>query len=853
MASQSAMWRVGWRSVMAHKVRFGLTVIAVVLGTAFVAGSLMFTSALSATFDQALNKAFYNIDAVVKGNQQPISQEDLDRTRALPEVSTVFVHDTTSVVIAKAGEDSPLPTGGMQTSVGVWYEAAPDSDEAVVDTVTLQSGAAPEGENQVAIPESQKAMLGLDVGDELIAVSANGQFTYTISGTYTGEGVGEPGIKLLMAEPAFLGRYDAGGISTLLVRSDELSDTATVDLLKQNFPALEVRTGTQFADDVTGSFKESMAFVTYFLVAFGLIALVVGTFIIANTFSMLVAQRTKEFALLRALGISRGQLRRSVTFEAIIVGISGSLLGVLGGIGLVAAIRALMSAMGVELSGMGFGVTPRSVIVPLVLGVLVTVISAWAPARRASAVHPVEAMRQGSGANERLKMRTIGGAVLLLAGIAFALAGVLLDQEPTKTRAILVGVGAFAAILGVFFASAAASIPIVGGIGKVVGAPFGSVGRLAQTNARRTPKRTATTAFALTLGVALVTLISMFSATLDNSIRDLSENEIKVDYILMGPGTGELPLPEDAIEKVKEVPGVANVSELSYALATLEEPPAQPMMQSPTGFLSTMDGNIADVFVMEGVQGDTDLSQPDRMVVSEEVAKQRNWQIGQRVPLFNGNGVPIGDIELSGTFAASKVASPITASQSTFNDKFATTAVVAMFVNGDGSRSKEELRNDLEQAVAGSLYVRVQTPEEFADQQAGMVKNIMNILYGLLGLAVIIAVIGIINTLALNVIERRQEIGMLRAVGIHKRQLRGMITLESVQIALYGALLGVALGVGIGTAFLKVLASQGLDALTVPTTQILWVLLGAAIVGVIAALWPAQRAASTPPLEAMVD
>ncbi|WP_123935864.1 ABC transporter permease [Corynebacterium gerontici] len=847
------MWRVGWRSVMAHKVRFGLTVMAVVLGTAFVAGSLMFTSALSATFDQALNKAFYNIDAVAKAGSQPITQEDLARVRELPEVTTAYVHDTTSVVIAKEGERSALQTGAMQTSVGVWYEDSSKSDEAVVDTVTLYSGAAPQGDAEVALPESQMAMLGVNVGDRIIAVSSSGQFTYTISGTYTDSGIGEPGVELLMAEPAYLERYEPGGISTMLVRSDPLDDQAMVDLLKQQFPGMDVRTGTQFADDVTGSFKESMAFVTYFLVAFGLIALVVGTFIIANTFSMLVAQRTKEFALLRALGISKGQLRRSVTFEAIIVGVVGSLLGVLGGIGLVAGIRAIMSAAGLELSGMGLGVTPRSVVVPLILGVVVTVISAWAPARKASSVHPVEAMRQGSGAVDRLKVRTGVGVVLLLLGIVFSVSGVLFDDQPTKTRASLVGIGALASVLGVFFASAAASIPLVGLIGKALGAPFGSVGRLAQTNARRTPKRTATTAFALTLGVALVTLIGMFSATLDNSIRDISENELKVDYILMGPGTGELPLPQDVIDRVKGVEGVGNVSETSYAIASLGQPPSSVAGQNPGSFLSTMSGNAADVYNVDGVDGSLDLSEPNRLVVRKDIAQERNWQLGQKIPLFNANGAPIAEVEVSGMFDAAKAMNPITVSQATFDGKFATTSVVALFVNGDGSKSPEELRQSLEQAVEGSLYVRVQTPEEFADAQASLVKNMMNILYGLLGLAVIIAIIGIINTLALNVIERRQEIGMLRAVGMHRKQVRGMITLESVQIALYGAVIGILLGLGIGTAFLKVLASQGLDSLALPTAEIIWVLIGAAIVGVLAAVWPAQRAASTPPLEAMVD
>ena len=308
-------------------------------------------------------------------------------------------------------------------------------------------------------------------------------------------------LTLHMDHEGFTERY--GDSSQLKVAAaDGVSAEELVDHLNETFE-VEAESGEELAKEISDQISSALKFVNYFLIAFGLIALLVGTFIIANTFSMIVAQRTKEFALLRALGASRGQITRSVVTEAIIVGLVGSAVGVVAGVGLVAAIKAIFTAQGMPMGG-GLGLSLSAVIVPLILGTVVTVISAWAPARRAGAVKPVEAMRTTeSAAGSSLLVRTVLGLLLLVSGIVFAVLGVLIDAS-TGPRASLVGLGALNLIVGFFLAGPAISLPIVPSIGRVVGAPFGAVGKLAATNSARNPRRTAATAFALMLGVASV-------------------------------------------------------------------------------------------------------------------------------------------------------------------------------------------------------------------------------------------------------------------------------------------------------------------------------------------------------------
>lgn len=839
------MARLSLRSIAAHKLRLFLTILAVVLGTAFVSGSMMFTSSLSKVFDSAVANQLDGVDAVVSAEAGPLSPEQVTELSNNPDVARANINSSTSIVLANP-DRSQIGGRAISGNLGPWY--APE--DTVGEPVTVVEGDAPVGPDQIAIDKDHAENYGISLGQDVLAVDPGGQHELKVVAFTTAESTNPHGISAYMAADGYQELFTGGaGVRSLMVAGNGDSADQLVEKLGAEYPDLKVESGEALAEEITGQIRQALSFVNYFLIAFGLIALLVGTFIIANTFAMIVAQRIKEFALLRALGVSRKQLTGSVVLEAMFVGIVGSALGVVAGFGLVQGLQAIFRAMNMPMEGASLGLTPSAIIWPIVLGTVVTVISAWAPARKAGSVRPVEAMRSTETASESsLKVRTILGAVAIAAGIAAAIIGVTSDFS-TRNAAISVGIGALFVIVGVFMASPAISMPVVGAIGRVIGAPFGAEGKLAATNSRRNPRRTATTAFALTLGVALVSTIGMLSATMQASVEDLVSTEVNSDYVLSGPQNGSFPIPAEVPTRVAEVPGVTNVTSFSYGQVTIDGIPA---IGGPGGGMTTLASGVAsDSLNIKDAEGDFDLSEPNKLVVNKDFAAEQGWTMGESLPVIGAQGEEVAQATIVGEYGQSQLMGTMVLSASTLEGTpyHAAQNMFAMMVDGQG----DNLRADLEEAVADYLVVRVQTAEEFAGEQVAMINQMLYILYALLGLSVIVAILGIINTLALNVIERRQEIGMLRAVGTARRQIRTMITVESVQIAIYGALMGIVVGVGLGWAFLKVLAGQGLDKLTIPWDMLGLMLLAAAVVGVVAALWPAHKAAKTPPLEAIAD
>ena len=853
MNSGSTMRRISLRNIGAHKVRLFLTVLAVVLGTSFVSGAMMFTNALSSTFDEAIASSFDGVDVVVSPNGasevQGVPVETVESLREDSRISNLNINGSQSVVLADADSKAIQTTGG--SSLSIYYSA----DDAVAQAPELAEGDAPTGSEEVLASQAGAEANGLGVGDSILVVDSSGRYNVTITGLTTTDTDSATALNLQMSEAGYLERYTDGVTvpSVTLSAADgttpqELVDTLTTEL-GSNF---DVETGEALVEQATGMITQALSFVQYFLVAFGLIALLVGTFIIANTFSMIVAQRMREFALLRALGAAPGQITRSVVLEASIVGLFGSALGVLGGMGLVAIISAVLNNMGMPM-GSSVGLTPTAVITALVLGTVVTIVSAWAPARRAGEVKPVEAMRNMETTTVRSMMgRTITGGIVLALGIIFAIAGAMMTDSSTATRSILVGIGALFVIVGTFFFSPALSMPVVGGLGRVIGAPFGSVGSLAATNSKRNPRRTATTAFALTLGIALVTAIGMLSATMKDAVSDMMAEQYTADYILQGPTNGSITMPKESVNDVRDAEGVADVVLISMNSASVNGQASYSQLGQSISFIA--DGDLSKVISTESVDGSLDLSNPG-VVTNQTFADENGWAVGDTLQL-ESMGQTIGDIELIGTFTGNDAIGDMVISNSSLADTPAADTAVPqmMLVEGQEGFDKEQLRTNLEDAVADYIVISVKSATEFAGETVGMIDTMMNILYALLALSVIVAVIGIINTLALNVIERRQEIGMLRAVGVKRGQIRTMITLESVQIAIYGAVIGIAIGLGLGWAFVTVMSGEGLDAaVSIPWGQVGLMLVGSGVVGVIAALWPAIKASKTPPLDAITD
>lgn len=849
-----AMTKVSVRNIGAHKLRLALTVLAVVLGTAFISGSLMFTNMLERTFDSAVSSMYDDVDVAVKPaeGKSVVPAEVRESLAADPQVARVAVDGSEPVVVADA-EANAIQTGGGESRVGLYY---PD-DAVVGPPFDITEGNGPTKPGEALLNAAGAENYGIAVGDTIIVVDPEGRHEMTVTGLYTDELDRAASLMVKVPESAFVEFYTNGRyVPGLTLKAAEGTDPAQLkDRIAQEHSDLTVKEGSVLADDLSKQIRQGLSFVSYFLTAFGLVGLLVGTFLIANTFSMIVAQRTKEFALLRALGASKGQITRSVVVESLLIGLLGSVLGVVAGAGLVAVIRAVMDAQGMGLPGAGSGLSVSAVVVPIVVGALVTVLSAWAPARRAGRVEPVEAMRSSeSAAPQPLVTRTVFGTLLLVAGGALLVWGVMWDDGSTGRRAALVGAAAVLIAVGLFLAGPALSLPVVPVLGRIIGAPFGSVGSLAATNSKRNPRRASATAFALMLGIALVTVIGMLGATMERSVDDVLENDVDADMVLIGPQLGAFPIPNDLPQRVEDVDGAGEIVSYTQARVTVNGEFGNQF--GPVGATDVIAGDPGELVTLNMTEGSSSLIDGG-VLLPASLAQEKGVALGDTVTIAapGWESAPEAEATVTGLFEDSNIFSSWVLSQKTVEQLMPPESfkVLMVGVNNDGSVSEDDLRANLEAAVHDDIVVQVRSPEDLGGEAQQMINQMLYILYALLSLAVVIAVLGIINTLTLSVIERRQEIGMLRAVGTQRGQVRTMIILESVQIAVFGALLGVGAGLLLGWAFLTVLADQGLENIAYPWTLIGGMLAGSVLVGIVAALWPAQRAAKTPPLDAIAE
>lgn len=851
-AGSNAMTKVSLRNVVAHKLRLALTVLAVVLGTAFIAGSMMFTNMLERTFDSAVATQYTGADVVVGpgDDASTLTQAEADEVAATEGVQRVNVSAYVTVVAATMDEEAIQTRQGSATA-SIYY----GPDEVVGEAPEIVEGTAPSTDAETILNRAGAEFYGIELGQELIVVDTSGRHTYRVVGLYEDEVVQATSLSFRVLESAYLDFYVADdSVPGLMLTGGAATPEDLAGRISQAHPHLNVRTGEKAAEEASEAVRDALSFVSYFLIAFGLVGLLVGTFLIANTFSMIVAQRTKEFALLRALGASRGQITRSVSAEALIVGLIGSVLGVAGGAGLVAVIKQVMRSYNMDLPAGGIGVAADTMIVPVVVGVIVTMLSAWAPARQAGRVQPVEAMRASeSAAPQPLTIRTVIGAVLIAVGVGVAIWALRWDDAATADRAILVGVTAVAVIAGIFLAGPAMSLPVVPPLGRIIGAPFGTVGKLASTNTQRNPRRTSATAFALMLGIALVTVIGMLGSSMKHSVDDVADNQVSAQYVLAGPMMGAFPIPNDLMERVPDVEGVGDVAAYTEAPLTVNGDYA--VQFGEFGSTPVLYGDPGDLITMDMVDGSSALT-GDTVIAPRDWADEHGWSLGDTVTVAApGLSPDVVQATVGGIFENSSILTTvvISADIATQLAPPGSVNIIMLGANNDGTVSDEQLRANLENEVREDIVVQVQSKDDVSGEVLDIIDQMLFILYALLSLAVVIAVLGIINTLTLSVIERRQEIGMLRAVGTHRSQIRTMIILESVQIAFFGAVLGVLLGLGLGWAFLTVLHDKGLTNIVVPW-DLVWVMLGGSVaVGVIAAVWPALRAAATPPLDAIAQ
>ncbi|MER5862752.1 FtsX-like permease family protein [Kitasatospora sp. NPDC002040] len=836
------------RSFFAHKGRMALSLIAVVLSVAFVSGTLVFSNTATSTFDKLFATTATDISV------RPAMPEGADGERPGDELRTVPVGlektiaaqpgvksargDVTvqnAVLVNPVTNKAVGPTSGAPTITGSW-----SNDQSMLK---ITSGAAPAGPSQIVLDADTAKKAGLGLGSKLRVIVQSGNHDFTISGIATFQTT-NPGAALAFldlptAQRDLLGKE---AFSTVEVTGD---GSRTNDQLKAAALAA-VGSGYQVltAEEQKAEGKSQMGFLDfmkYAMLGFAGISLLVGGFLIINTFSMLVAQRTREIGLMRAIGSSRSQVNRSVLIEALFLGVLGSTLGLLAGIGLAIGLIQLMKATGMNLSSADLEIGASVPIASYAVGIVITVLAAWIPARRASRISPMAALRDHGTPTEAKanRVRAVIGLVLAAGGTAllFAAAG----ASSAGTGGQLLGAGVFLSLVGLVVLGPLLSTWMVGALGAVLPALFGPAGRLAQRNATRNPRRTGATAAALMIGLALVTGASVVTSSMVSSANEQIDSSVGADYIVQSrQGTALTPA---IVAAARSTPGLKHLTLQKSIDAVLTTPDGTQSKKELTIAANTFtqdfkfpveSGSAEAAFAVGGI------------AVDGKFAKEHGLKVGDRIKADYEQGriqeLTVGEISKPGSelFDGNFFTSIDTVSQVIPTaDLPADQAIFAVAADGaDPARTLAALEDSLKEYPQLMIKDRAGYKEIIQTQ----VNSLLYMVYGLLGLAIVVAVLGVVNTLALSVVERTREIGLLRAIGLSRRQLRRMIRLESVVIALFGALLGTGLGLAWGVTSQQVLSGQGLNLLTVPVGTIVAILLASAVIGLLAALLPAFRA-----------
>jgi putative ABC transport system permease protein len=838
--------------LLQHKLRLSLTLLAVVVGVAFVAGTYIFTDSLKRSFDALFDAPQPDVIVTVdsglggaNGNGGGGQGGDQALTLSESNVAKVAAVDGVAAAYGTVGADGALVIGtdgkvvgqtGPPARGGTWI---PDP---AISPLTMASGTAPVGPDQVALLDSTAKAAGVSLGDTVRLDTPGGPATPKVVGIVTRGISGSDGSTLAVfdlptAQKLLL--QATGQVTGIMVRADPgVSQTELAARIKAVLPpTAKVQTGAQRSADIADRLATTFQFINIFLLTFAFIALFVAIFLIFNTFSMLVAQRTRELALLRAVGASRAQVRRSVLAEAFVLGLLAAALGVIGGILVSQGLRLLLKAFGADLPSGPLVIEPRTIMVSLVVGVLVTLVSAYVPARRAAVVPPVAAMRdEVSLPTKSLLVRTAIGAVLLLVAVVTARMGLATPDDGTRA-AQLVGVSALCALIAVI-----ALAPILGkAVLRVLGAPFSgsAIGRLARENGRRNPRRTAATASALAIGLALMTTIGVIASSTKASVVDVIDSTIGADYVVFGAKFQ--PFSPKVYDAIKDTPGASVVTYVRQVPIKVDG--AQSVL---TGVEPDKFTQVVDLTFLSGSIQDLGLGSA---VVDDKTATDAGIALGETVEgtFVNGKSTVVvrGIYKAAGAYSGWITSIP---SLMTIGARELDTAVYVKAATGSDPAA---VRAELDKELAAFPSVTVLDQASLKDQINSQFDRVFGFIYALLALAVIVAFIGIVNTLALSVHERRREVGLLRAVGTSRSQIRRMVVLEAVMISVFGAALGVALGLVYGALLQKVLEPQGVTVLAIPTGQILWFLALSVVGGLVAALWPALTASRLDVLRAI--
>lgn len=848
------MRRVALREVRAHLVRFALSVLAVLLGVAFVAGTFSLRAMLSSTFDEIIATSVQG-DAYLRGSEPSVSGNVVGDAREPRTRIPIEVRESAAAVdgvagafpdvrgpLVLVGADGTAVVSGQAPSFGIGLDVDDPSAEVV-------EGRRPAGAGEIALESTTAASSGLVVGDTTTAVVGSEAVAVEVVGRID-TGAPSAGATLVFLDLATAeAAYAPDGLveSIAVYAREGLTEDELVTRVAAavaDLDGVEVVTGTLARTEAIDAVNQLLGFIGAFLLVFAGISLFVGAFIIANTFAMSVRQRQREFALLRAVGASPGQVFASVLVQAGVIGLVGSALGVGAGAGLVAGLRVVLARMGMNLSG-AIPLEASTVALSIAVGIVVSVVAAAVPARRAALVPPVEAMRDDVLVKDRsLLLRAVAGAVLLAASLAAVVAA---TSGRVTSAGTWLGVGAAGTLVAVLALAPVVARVVLGVLAWPAEVSLRPLGRLARGNVTRNPRRTANTAGALMIGMALVGATTVLASTAQASTRSVVEAESTADLVVQ---SASRTVPGGAVAALRSLATVGHADTVSVGTAELTTDGGEPALTTLAAVSDGAFGRALDVVVTAGTLEEFGAGDA---AVQRRIADAEGWAVGDRFQLRTDSAT--AEVTVTAVVDSQILATPLVLPEETFTQLLAAPQreVAAVFLTAADGVGLETLRADVVEAAAPFVVLSVQTNDELATALAEQVSQVLVILYALLALSVVIAVLGIVNTLALSVIERTREIGLLRAVGLGRMQLAGTIAVESVLTALFGTVVGVAVGVALASTMPSVFADVGLSTLAVPWPQIALMLALAVVVGVLAALWPAARAARLPVLEAIAQ
>ena len=849
------MTRFALKGMLGRKLRTILTAIAIVLGVTMVSGTYVLTDSIDQAFDSIFTDVREGSSVVISGKSAfDLSEGSGATAPAFDESLLEEVRKLDAVQAAEASVNTESAQLIGDDGKAIVYGGAPNlgfsiaAGDSQFNPLTLVEGEWP-GPNEVVIDESTVDKEGFELGQDVGVQAAGPVERLRVSGITRFGSVSTIG-------GATLAGFDLPTAQRLFDRQGKLDEIAVAakagvsdaELLREIRAILpdetQVLAANQQAEEDASETNEFVTFLQGFLLAFAGIALFVGSFVIANSLSITIAQRTREFATVRTLGASRRQVLGSLVLEALVVGTLSSIAGLFLGLGLAKLLFWMFDAVGFTLPNQGLIFEPRTIVVSLVVGILVTLFASLRPALRATRVPPIAAVREGATLppSRFARFRTIGSLALTALGFAALAYGLFADGLSTTQLLFWMGLGALLIFVGVALFAPRIVGPFASALGWPATKMGGAAGRLARDNSRRNPQRTASTASALMIGLALVTLVAVLAQGITTTFTRSVEQIFTSDYAITAQNNFS-PIPIAAAEAAAEAPGVA-------ALANVRT--GEGRINDTNEFVTAVDAGAESAITLEWTEGSQavlgDLGR-DGAFVDDGYAEDNDLSVGSQIELLTPSGKTL-ELTVKGIFDPPTGGSPfgvVTFSSETFDANYVSPRNLYSFIQMDGDVTEGNTES-LEAALAEFPNAKAQTREEFVDNQIAGLSSILNILYVLLALSVVVSLFGIVNTLVLTVFERTREIGMLRAVGMTRRQVRRMVRHESVITALIGGVLGIVLGIVLGGLLV---ARVEFIEFSLPTAQIVIFAIATIVVGILAAIFPARRAARLDPLKAL--